>query len=62
MIQIAESIDLRGRPLPVLLRLDIAERIVAGKSRREVAKELQLARSTVDKYAAVKIFEQVQAS
>lgn len=57
---IAERLDRsRGKPLAIPLRLQIAELLTAGQSRRAVAKSLHVSRRTVDKYAAVKISAQV---
>lgn len=40
-----------GRPLPFAMKERIAAMVIAGNSRRLIARELGLAKRTVDKYA-----------
>lgn len=45
----------KGRPLPWLLREAIKERAELGHSRRAIARQLGLAKRTVDKYARTSV-------
>lgn len=51
-----------GRPLPWSLRERIQAMIRAGSSRRAVARELGLAKRTVDKYSRTVAQQQFQSS
>jgi FixJ family two-component response regulator len=41
----------RGRPLPWALRQEIGRRVARGETRRQVALELRLSKTTVQRYA-----------